>query len=154
MMLLGNSTVQCISHTAEHKNGRKKIYHTKDKSDGSCANLRLEKKIIQKSEAGKFTGKGRKMNNKCRTWTKCKEATERINAFLVMGERNREEFVKGEGKGVRRQSAGMGGSNNKCNTGGFRNISLMSARDYTKRKMVKQNNSVLTPTAAKTSTFL
>lgn len=79
---------------------------------------------------------------------------ERINAFLLTGARNREEFVNGEGKGVRRQSAGMDGSNNKCNTGGLHNILLMSAHDYAKYKMVKQNNSVLTPTAAKTSTFL
>lgn len=46
MMLLGNATVQCISHAAEHKNGGKKIHHTKEKSDGSCANVGQEKKII------------------------------------------------------------------------------------------------------------
>lgn len=46
MMLLGNATLQCIARAAEHKNGGKKIHHTKEKSDGSCANVGQEKKII------------------------------------------------------------------------------------------------------------
>jgi len=34
-----------------------KRYITEEKSDCRCANLGQEKKIISKSEAGKFTGK-------------------------------------------------------------------------------------------------
>lgn len=56
-MLLGNSTVQCISHTAEHENREKKDTSHKENSDGSCANLGQVKKMIQKTEENKSTGK-------------------------------------------------------------------------------------------------
>ena len=53
-----------------------------------------------------------------------------------------------------KEQVGMGRSNNKCNTGGFCDVSLISVHEYAKQEMMKQNTSVLTPTTAEASIFL
>lgn len=86
---------------------------------------------------------------------------ERINASLLIAARHK-VFVIRVTKSGRQQSAaertreqvGTGRSNNKCNTGGFCDISLISVHDYAEQEMMKKTTSVLTPTTAETSTFL